>query len=433
MIYLTINNFLNCRSRFFFNITLFELFQKILLCFFLKNKKIDIKLKKKIRYYYPNSNIYLFNHGRSALFFILNNIKNKTTKRKVLINSFTLFEMINMIIYAGFEPIFADNKKNSFETKMSKEILNRNDLACVVVTHLNGFNEDIIKIKNTIKKKNDKIYLIEYCAVSFGAKINNDKSTGNYGDFAILSFNIMKNISSITGGALIQNNKKLDFKKDYEKMEVVEYISFVKKILFYFLLIILNQRIIFPFFFIFLRIANKFKIKFFLRKYRTDYELLIKDEIPGDYIKKMSKIQKLLLLDQFRDLKKNNLIRINNSNLIYENLHKINNFIFPQINFNKTNIYLDFPIICKTIDLKKKIWEKSLENFIDIKNYYYTNCSSNPVYSLYENYKKCKNSEEIANKIIMLPVNQGINIFHLKRVIFFLKNIQRTNFYKFFN
>ena len=32
-------------------------------------------------------------------------------KKKVLINSLTLFEMINMVIYADYQPVFIDNKK----------------------------------------------------------------------------------------------------------------------------------------------------------------------------------------------------------------------------------------------------------------------------------------------------------------------------------
>ena len=40
-------------------------------------------------------------------------------------------------------------------------------------------------------------------------KLDN-KFLGEFGDYSFLSFNIMKNITSITGGALIDNFKKIE-------------------------------------------------------------------------------------------------------------------------------------------------------------------------------------------------------------------------------
>ena len=60
-----------------------------------------------------------------------------------------------------------------------------------------------------------KIYLLEDCAVSLGS-IKGGQYSGTIGDFAILSFNIMKNITTLTGGALIDNYKKLDINSSFE-------------------------------------------------------------------------------------------------------------------------------------------------------------------------------------------------------------------------
>ena len=58
-----------------------------------------------------------------------------------------------MIIYAGFEPILADNNKGSLETNTIPLIKkNKNDVAAVIITHLNGLNKDIFKVKNFISK-----------------------------------------------------------------------------------------------------------------------------------------------------------------------------------------------------------------------------------------------------------------------------------------
>ena len=202
------------KSRFFFNISLVENIKNILSIIFFKNQDFDSKLKEKMKFFYNESNFYFFDYGRTAFYEILTYIKKNTKKNKILVNSLTLFEVINIIKYLGFEPIFIDNKKNSFDTNINLENEeNIDDIAAILITHLNGVNKNILNISNQVKNynsnnKSKKIYLIEDCAVSFGA-IMNDKYAGSYGDFSFLSFNIMKNITSYTGGALVDNQKKI--------------------------------------------------------------------------------------------------------------------------------------------------------------------------------------------------------------------------------
>ena len=142
-------NFFANKSRFHFNLTFFDIIKK---CFFyIKNYKIDYYqiLNNKFKFYFAKSNIFFFNHGRGG-FFLLLKYFNKRHQKKVLINSLTLFEMINMVIYADYQPVFIDNKKNSFETN-TIELINKyqEEIAFVVVTHLNGLNNEFNSIRKT--------------------------------------------------------------------------------------------------------------------------------------------------------------------------------------------------------------------------------------------------------------------------------------------
>ena len=127
-------------SRFHFNISLKESFKNIFkIIFFKKNYKYDLILKKELTQIYEGKNLFFFDHGRTALYEILNRIKEKTDKKKILINSFTLFEIVNVIIYSGFTPVFIDTKKNSFQTEIDiKNInVNINDIAAVIIIYEN--------------------------------------------------------------------------------------------------------------------------------------------------------------------------------------------------------------------------------------------------------------------------------------------------------
>ena len=415
------NYFTQCKSRFYFNINFVFILKKLFKYIFYKKVEFKNILEKKLQYYFPNSNFFFFNHGRSGFYFLLKKLKNKHRK-KVLINSLTLFEMINMIIYADYEPIFIDNKKNSFESN-TIDLIDQHidDIGFVVITHLNGLNKEIFEIKNKIDQINKhrpierKIYLIEDNAVSFGAKYN-DNYSGSIGDFSILSFNIMKNITSLTGGALIDNHHIFQNDLFEDTLIKITFFDLFKKISFFFILQVLNSKLIFPFFYLFIKFAHKRKYNFFLKKYRTDFKTHISDKIPDDFLKDMSNFQMYLLIDQLNEVSINNKIRINNSLYYYEKLKNNKDLIFPQTNFNEENIFLDFPIICKDKKLKEALFLKSLKSNIDIKNYYYKNCETEEIYEKY-NKNNSFNSKNISDKILMLPNNIKYKKKDLEKVI----------------
>lgn len=398
-------------SRFNFNISIIQTFINLfkLACYAKKDNRDS--LEKKLLNYYPNSNFYFFDHGRTALFETLNQIKRKSKKRKILVNSMTLFEVINVIIYAGFEPVFLDNSKNSFETDLdiNKAQLDKKDIAAIIITHLNGFNKNIFSVKKQLidhNEKNDYIYLIEDCAVSLGAKSNNTY-TGSIGDFSFLSFNIMKNITCYTGGVLIDNKKGISSITSGKYLNQNR-LNIIKKIIFVLIIQILNSRLLFPIFFKFIRFSHKNSFNFFLKKYRTDFVVSIEEEMPKKFLYLLHPFQIDILIPQFSNLEKNQLIRMQNSKYYYENLKHLDELKFPQIEFTQENIFIDFPIICSTKQIKQDLFNHLLNKNIDVKNYYYKNCSEENIYFKYEN--NCINAKSISDNIIMLPVHKKVTL-----------------------
>jgi len=406
------------KSRFFFNISLVENIKNILSIIFFKNQDFDSKLKEKMKFFYNESNFYFFDYGRTAFYEILTYIKKNTKKNKILVNSLTLFEIINVIKYLGFEPIFIDNKKNSFDTNINLENEeNIDDIAAILITHLNGVNKNILNISNQVKNYNSnnrskKIYLIEDCAVSFGAIMNN-KYAGSYGDFSFLSFNIMKNITSYTGGALVDNQKKII--SEVNNYSELSKFDILKKSIFLFTLQLLNNRIFFPLFFRFVRYSQKKSFNFFLKKYRSDFKVSIKKKFPKKFKYRMHNLQKKILYKQFEKVLEMQKKRIAKAKVYYDNLKILKELKFPQTEFTSINSFLEFPIICSSIDVKKKLFEYLLDNYVDVKNYYYKNCSEEKIYN--EGTNICLQSKEISENILMLPVHEKIENSDQKFII----------------
>ena len=397
-------------SRFNFNISLFQNLINIFKLIFFRDKNYSNIFKKKLHKYYPNSNFYFFDHGRTALFEALCQIKNKTNKRKVIVNSMTLFEIINIIIYAGFEPVFLDNNKNSFNTDLDLNLINqkKNDLAAIIITHLNGINESIVPIKKYLEEHNksqEYIYLIEDCAVSLGGQINKVFS-GSFGDYGFLSFNIMKNVTSYTGGLLI-DNIKIQSQIINNKYIQQNKFNILKKIIFVIIIQILNSKFIFNLFFRFIRFSHKKSYNFFFKKYRTDFVVSIEEKMPKKFLFFLHPFQIKVLITQLDDFEFKQIKRIENSKYYYENLKHLKSLAFPQKIFDERNVFLDFPILCESKITKKNLFNFLLDKNIDVKNYYYKNCCEEKIYINFSN--NCNNSKAISENIIMLPVHNKID------------------------
>ena len=117
---------------------------------------------------------------------------------------------------------------------------------------------------------------------------------------------------------------------------------------------ILNSKLIFPIFFIFIRYSYKYSFNFFLKKYRTDFIVSIEEKIPSKFLKSLDNSQIRLIKEQFKFLEKDHELRINNSKYYFDNLKNVNGLNFPQQNFNKQNLFIEFPLICKDQSYKEK-------------------------------------------------------------------------------
>ena len=128
----------------------------------------------------------------------------------------------------------------------------------------------------------------------------------------------------------------------------------------------------------------------------------------------MHQFQKKILINQFADFKQKQIKRIKKSEIYYGGLKNLKQLFFPQIEFNDTNIFLEFPIICENKKIKDDLFNYLMKNNIDVKGYYYKNCSDETIYN---SLNQCINSRSISQNIIMLPVHEKINANYQAQII----------------
>lgn len=127
---------------------------------------------------------------------------------EVIVTSQTHVATAHCIEFVGAKPIFVDCDLKtgnicveSIESKINKKT------KAISLVHFVGIPAEIIKIKSLAKKH--KLFLIEDCALALGSKVKG-VHVGLYGDVGSFSFYPVKHITTIEGGMVITNNKKID-------------------------------------------------------------------------------------------------------------------------------------------------------------------------------------------------------------------------------
>ena len=147
------------------------------------------------------------NSGSSANLLTLTALKILYGKGEIILPTLTWVSDINSVIQNNFKPVFVDiDPKNlcMSEEQVIKKV-NKKTLA-VFITHVQGFNGLSSKLVSFLKKR--KVLLIEDVCESHGATFNN-KKLGTFGIISNFSFYYAHHMSTIEGGMVCTNNKKI--------------------------------------------------------------------------------------------------------------------------------------------------------------------------------------------------------------------------------
>ena len=187
---------------------------KALQSFIKKNNKKIFTQSKKVKEFEEKWSKWLgvkysifVNSGSSANLLSMNLVRIFYGKGQVIVPSLTWVSDIASVIQNGLEPKFVDINLNNLsmnEESVLKQI-NKNTKA-VFITHAQGFNGLTDRLLSVLKKK--KIPLIEDVCESHGAKFKN-KKLGSYGLISNFSFYYAHHMTTIEGGMICTNNKKI--------------------------------------------------------------------------------------------------------------------------------------------------------------------------------------------------------------------------------
>ena len=284
----------------------------------------------------------------------------------------------------GAKPVFVDCEleTGNIDAKKIEKKITKKTKAIAVVLFL-GIPADMIKIKRIAKKH--KLFILEDCALSLGAKIQR-KHTGLFGDAGVFSFYPVKHITTGEGGILITNNKKIA-----EKIKSKKAFGVDKNY---------NQR--------------NYPGKYDVRELGLNY--------------RMSEIHASIGVEQIKKIEEFLKIRKRNFNFLTKKLKNIKNIKIlrnKNDNFLSSN-YCMSVILDKKISMKRnKIIRFLNDNGIGTSIYY---PKPVPLMSYYKKKYKhksigFKNASIISDKSIALSIGPHINLKNLSYVSRILKKI----------
>lgn len=159
------------------------------------------------------SNALAVNSNGAGIFTILRILKQYRSKKKVFLQSNTMYGVKTMAVSSGLELCgFVDCGLDYLmptieQTRNFVDALDKPEECVFLLTHIGGWvNPDIEKIAILCKEKG--ISLVEDCAHSLGSTLNG-KHTGLFGDAGVFSLYATKAVPAGEGGILVTNDDEL--------------------------------------------------------------------------------------------------------------------------------------------------------------------------------------------------------------------------------
>ena len=182
---------------------------------FLKKKNLILTQSKNVELFEKKWSNWLgtkysvfVNSGSSANLISIATLKEKYGSNwEIIVPSFTWVSDISSVIQNGFKPVFVDINPQNLSLDIDQVIkkITKKTLA-VFITYAQGFNGLDKRLLNYLNEK--KIHLIEDVCESHGAKYKN-KKLGTFGLMSNFSFYYAHHMTTIEGGMICTNNKKI--------------------------------------------------------------------------------------------------------------------------------------------------------------------------------------------------------------------------------
>jgi perosamine synthetase len=320
--------------------------------------------------------------------------------QEVILSPYTIVDVINMIIFAGGRPVFADVEHQTCNISAAEvERLINENTGAVLITHLHGLAAETHHIKEICDKFH--IPIIEDAAQSFGVE-ENGQAVGTIGDAGVFSFEMHKNMPTWLGGAILSNRSDI-VKKIRGELQSFSHPSLpgitqkVKKGAIHDLasLPLIFQLLTYPI----IRLGYLKNFEFINKRVRRKpQESKPAETLPEIYKSQYTTLQARLGLSQLNKVDQHIQTRIEYAHIYYEGLKDLEQLVLPPLRNDKSHTYLWFPILYPQ---RAELLQFMFEQGRDIAAGHFTSTAEAPQFADF--YRYCPNAIKVEQELIYLP------------------------------
>lgn len=379
------------------------------------DKKIDELEKSLTTLFGKGYRSFTVKSGREAFFLLLKAL-NIRKNDEILVQAFTCSAAVNPIIWAGAKPVYVDiDETYNMNPEDIHGKINKKTKA-IILQHTFGVPADIKNIKLIAEKHN--LLLIEDCAVSLGAKVDN-KIVGTFGDATFLSFGRDKVISSVWGGAVLTKDKRLAKKVDrlHKDLKLPSHFWTFKQ-----LLHPIVFSVVLPLYNLGYRKLTVGKIiLFILQKSKIVRPPVDIEKNSNDNINKMPGSLAELAVNQLKKIERFNEKRIELAKIYHQMLK---NLEIQHPVWKDGAIWLRYPI---QVDDSRSLLNYAKKRGVILGDWY-----KQPIYpvkdlrSVYYN-GLCDNVEKLENRVVNLPTYPTMTLNQIEKVIQIIRSWLASN------
>jgi len=318
--------------------------------------------------------------------------------RKIIVPSYTLSDVINMVICAGAVPVFADIDRVTCNIDPAEvERLVDGETDAVMATHLHGLACDMARLREICDRHSLK--LLEDAAQAFGTVLD-QRPTGTFGDAGIYSFGMYKNVNSFYGGMLVTPHAEIDARvrawmAELPRQPMSRFLLKTAKG-------IASDIATYPplfkavTFWIF-RHAYLNNIELLNRQVMIELDPKLKTSIPEAYLCRMTPMQARLVLSQLAQVEAFNQARRRAAHVYHHGLADLPELILPPWREDGSHIYTYYPVQAAE---REALLRHMIRNGRDVAVQHLRNCAELACFHDYA--RECPNAAATAAQCVLL-------------------------------
>lgn len=337
----------------------------------------------------------------------------QTGRRRIVMSPYTIFDVVNMVVSAGGEPVFADLDGSSCNIAADEaEKLVDDQTAAVMITHIHGLAADVQRFRQLCDEAG--ILLIEDAAQALGTTVDG-RQVGTFGDIGIFSFGLAKNVNSFLGGMVVTRDAALDagIREELGTYPVIARNRLLNQVIFGLITdLTLHPALFKPFCYWLFRMGYLHNIDLINKRVTVEDNPVLRRDVPTQYKVRPSPAQARLVMAQLPGLDEQVRLRIAAGDRYYQALKGIPELQLAPHASDGRHSYMSFALqVADRHALLRHLMAKRRDCAVQ----HLKNCADLPCFSEWS--RDCPNARRTANQTLILPTYPRYGAEEIDRTI----------------